>query len=163
MSIDGGLPPGCTDRDFEFDSEVEDDVDERPEVDGDVEQAQAMVALITRLKQENFALAADNEHLRLGWTSRGAELEAMAKELDGVKRENGTLRAELNHRVKVAQEALASLFELGSQYRPPAGRSHIDSEQPLPRAVQRGPASPQEQMERRPRLIEGLRAAISGE
>ncbi len=159
MSVDGGLPPGCTDAALEFEMHGENDMPD--EIDSDVEQAQATAALVLRLKQEGAALAADNAHLRELWTARSAELDARAREIDALTHENRALRGELNSRVRTAQEALSGLLELGNQYRPT--RSHIEEGRPLPRAVQRGPATPDELADRRPRLIDTMRQVISGE
>ena len=131
------------------------------QIDSDIEQAQATVALVARLKAEVVALTGENGHLREGWAARGAELEARARELDALKAENATIRAELTRRVRTAQDALAGLVDLGNEYRP--AKSHIEDGRPLPRAVLRGPAGPGELAERRPRIVDSLRAAINGD
>jgi hypothetical protein len=136
---------------------------EQFETDTDIEQAQATVALVTRLKSDNATLTAENNHLREQWAAQGAELRANAQEIDVLRQENISIRTELNNRVKVAQEALSGLLELGNTYRPPALRSHIAQDQPLPRAVQRGPARPDELMDRpRMRVLERVGRAITG-
>jgi hypothetical protein len=131
-------------------------------IDTDIEQAQATVSLVTRLKSDNASLTAENNHLREQCASIGAELQARAQEIDVLRQENVSVRAELNKRARVAQEAMAGLLELSNEFRPT--RTHIVEGHPLPRAVQRGPARPDELMERRQpmRVLDGLRQALTG-